>query len=78
MIAMGIEPHVAVATNMMALIFMRVGGSLPFAQKGVIERNEYREGLFRLAREALLHFQQLHSYQAASFDSALTPPKSDI
>src|ERR1700683_1314857 len=38
MIALGVEPHVAVATNMMALIFMSVGGSLPFAQKGVIER----------------------------------------
>ena len=38
MIAVGIEPHVAVATNMMALIFMSAGGSLPFARKGVIER----------------------------------------
>jgi hypothetical protein len=38
MIAVGIEPHVAVATNMMALIFMSVGGSLPFAHKGVIDR----------------------------------------
>ena len=37
MIAMGIEPHIAVATNMMALIFMSAGGSLPFARKGVIE-----------------------------------------
>lgn len=38
MIAFGVEPHVAVATNMMALIFMSVGGSLPFARKGVVER----------------------------------------
>src|ERR1700691_3269236 len=38
MIAMGIEPHVAVATNMLALVFMSAGGSLPFAQKGVIEQ----------------------------------------
>jgi len=38
MIAVGVEPHVAVATNMMALIFMSAGGSLPFARKGVIER----------------------------------------
>jgi uncharacterized protein len=38
MIAFGIEAHVAVATNMMALIFMSLGGSLPFVQKGVIER----------------------------------------
>jgi uncharacterized protein len=38
MIAFGIEPHIAVATNMMALIFMSAGGSLPFAQKGMIER----------------------------------------
>jgi uncharacterized protein len=39
MITVGIEPHVAVATNMMALVFMSLGGSLPFAQKGVIERS---------------------------------------
>jgi uncharacterized protein len=38
MIAFGVEPHVAVATNMMALIFMSVGGSLPFARKGIVER----------------------------------------
>ena len=36
MIEFGIDPHVAVATNMMALIFMSLGGSLPFAQKGVL------------------------------------------
>jgi hypothetical protein len=30
MIALGIEAHVAVATNMQALTFMSVGGSLPF------------------------------------------------
>jgi uncharacterized protein len=39
MIAAGIEPHVAVATNMMALIFMSLGGSLPFARKGVLKRS---------------------------------------
>ena len=38
MIQFGIEPHVAVATNMMALIFMSAGGSLPFARKGVLPR----------------------------------------
>jgi uncharacterized protein len=38
MIEFGIDPHVAIATNMMALIFMSLGGSLPFAQKGVLER----------------------------------------
>jgi uncharacterized membrane protein YfcA len=37
LIAFGIEPHVAVATNMLALVFMSAGGSLPFAQKGVRE-----------------------------------------
>lgn len=36
MIELGIDPHVAVATNMMALIFMSLGGSLPFARKGVL------------------------------------------
>ncbi|MGA8622145.1 MAG: sulfite exporter TauE/SafE family protein [Candidatus Sulfotelmatobacter sp.] len=38
MIEFGIEPHIAVATNMMALIFMSLGGSVPFARTGVIER----------------------------------------
>jgi uncharacterized protein len=38
LITFGIEPHVAVATNMMALILMSAGGALPFAQKGIIER----------------------------------------
>jgi uncharacterized membrane protein YfcA len=39
MIALGIEAHVAVATNMLALIFMSVGGSLPFMGKGVFSRS---------------------------------------
>ena len=39
MIQFGIEPHVAVATNMLALVFMSIGGSLPFAQKGVLSRD---------------------------------------
>lgn len=38
MMVFGIEPHIAVATNMMALIFMTLGGSLPFTHKGVLER----------------------------------------
>lgn len=39
MIALGIEAHVAVATNMMALTFMSVGGSLPFIGKGVLSQS---------------------------------------
>jgi uncharacterized membrane protein YfcA len=39
MIALGIEPHVAIATNMLALTFMSAGASLPFAHKGVIDRS---------------------------------------
>lgn len=39
MIAMGIEAHTAVATNMLALTFMSAGGSLPFLRKGVIDRS---------------------------------------
>jgi uncharacterized membrane protein YfcA len=39
MIAMGIEAHVAVATNMLALTFMSVGGSLPFIGKDVLSRS---------------------------------------
>jgi uncharacterized protein len=36
MIQLGIEPHIAVATNMLALTFMSVGGSLAFVRKGVV------------------------------------------
>jgi uncharacterized membrane protein YfcA len=39
MVALGIEAHVAVATNMLALTFMSVGGSLPFMGKGVLSRS---------------------------------------
>ena len=39
MIALGIEAHVAVATNMLALTCMSVGGSLPFMGKGVLSRS---------------------------------------
>jgi uncharacterized protein len=38
MIAFGIEPHRAVATNMLALTFMSVGGSLPFVDANVVQR----------------------------------------
>ena len=38
MIAMGIEAHIAIAKNMLALTFMSVGGSLPFLGKGVFSR----------------------------------------
>jgi uncharacterized membrane protein YfcA len=39
MIAMGIEAHVAVATNMLALTFMSLGGSMPFVGRGVLSRS---------------------------------------
>ncbi len=39
MIALGIEARVAVATNMLALTFMSMGGSLPFLGKGVLSRS---------------------------------------
>jgi uncharacterized membrane protein YfcA len=38
MIAFGIEPHRAIATNMLALTFMSVGGSLPFMRANIIKR----------------------------------------
>ena len=38
MIAVGIETHVAIATNMLALTFLSAGGSLPFLGKGIIHR----------------------------------------
>lgn len=39
MIAFEVEAHVAIATNMLALTFMSVGGSLPFMGKGVLNRS---------------------------------------
>jgi uncharacterized membrane protein YfcA len=39
MIALGIEPHLTVATNMLALTFMSVGCSLPFIGSGVLSRS---------------------------------------
>lgn len=45
LIAFGVEPHVAVATNMLALIFMSAGGSVPFAYRGVIERSVLPVGI---------------------------------
>jgi len=39
MIAMAIEAHVAIATNMLALTLMSFGGSLPFLGKGVIRQD---------------------------------------
>jgi uncharacterized membrane protein YfcA len=38
MISGGIEPHAAIATNMLALTFMSVGSSLPFMRNGVVSR----------------------------------------
>jgi uncharacterized membrane protein YfcA len=31
MLSFGFEPHVAVATNMLALIFLSLGGTLPYS-----------------------------------------------
>jgi hypothetical protein len=39
MIAFGMEEHVAIATNMLALTFMSVGGSLPFLRSSAIRRD---------------------------------------
>jgi uncharacterized protein len=38
MISLGMEPHVAVATNMLALTFMSLGGSVPFMRRGAVVR----------------------------------------
>jgi len=40
MIALGIEPHIAVATNMFALIFLSAGGLTPFWKSGIVLRRE--------------------------------------
>jgi uncharacterized membrane protein YfcA len=39
MIGLGVEAHVAVETNMMALTFMSIGGSLPFIRHRAIHRS---------------------------------------
>jgi uncharacterized membrane protein YfcA len=39
MIGLGIESHVAVSTNMLALTLMSVGGAAPFVAKGLIRRD---------------------------------------
>jgi uncharacterized protein len=39
MIAFGMEAHVAIATNMLALTFMSIGGSLPFIRSKAIRRD---------------------------------------
>lgn len=38
MISVGIEPHAAIATNMLALIFMSLGGALSFMGKSIVSR----------------------------------------
>lgn len=38
MLQFGVEPRTALATNMLALTLMSVGGTLPFIGKGVIDR----------------------------------------
>src|SRR3982751_3179787 len=37
MFQFGIDPRVAVATNMFGLVFMSVGGTIPFLRQGKIE-----------------------------------------
>jgi uncharacterized membrane protein YfcA len=46
MIALGVEAHVAIATNMLALTFMSVGGSLPFMGRGVLSRSRLLPSIF--------------------------------
>ena len=45
MIGLGIEAHIAVATNMLALTFMSVGGSLPFVGRGIPSRRHLLPGI---------------------------------
>jgi uncharacterized protein len=46
MISLGMEPHIAIATNMLALTFMSVGGSLPFIRNGAIRRSNLPVSIF--------------------------------
>jgi uncharacterized protein len=38
MIQFGIDPRVAIATNMLALTFLSIGGTVPFLGRGVLDR----------------------------------------
>ncbi len=38
MISMGMESHAAIATNMLALLFMSLGASMSFARSGAVDR----------------------------------------
>lgn len=49
LIAAGIEPHVSVATNMLALVFLSVGGSLSFRGKGIMARRILPAGILLTA-----------------------------
>ncbi len=37
MFQVGVEPRVAIATNMFALVFMSIGGTIPFFRQGSID-----------------------------------------
>ncbi len=39
MMQLGIDPHIAVATNMLALVFLSLGGTLPFLKSAAIPRS---------------------------------------
>ena len=74
MIQFGIEPHVAVATNMLALVFMSIGGSLPFTQKGVLSR-ERLPSLIALFKMVGLHCTPfLH----AGFANKILPSTAEL
>ena len=45
MFQFGIDPKIAVATNMFGLTFMNIGATIPFLKKDIIE---YRKDLRRL------------------------------
>ena len=48
-VSLGMEPHIAIATNMLALTFMSVGGSLPFIGGGAIKRAYLPASIFLTA-----------------------------
>ena len=54
MLALGIDAHAAVATNMAALTFMSVGAVLPFAGRGVIVRRRLLPAVLLTAAGSIL------------------------
>ena len=67
MIGLGIEAHIAVATNMLALTFMSVGGSLPFVGRGIPSRRHLLPGIVLTVIMGIFSPAVIREYQQFEF-----------